>query len=203
MISVGWFHVSNVTVAAGWPLSVLRSNTLLRWLIFRQVTISLLYITIVIICVVKMHHLSATPCQNYLSFGRWPWINNCMSPLSSFVLSRCPIFWQYPITMTHLSTGHNSLYVTIIIIWVVKMPHLIAMPCLNDSFEQVMHMISFQLFILIYKFLCYYMRDILLCKHRFILCAFVIILYTQPFWSINITHILMKMGELNNRDQSS
>ena len=170
MISVGWFHVSNVTVAAGWPLSVLCSNTLLRWLIFRQVTISLLYITIIIICVVKMHHLSVTPCQNYLSFGRWPWINNCMSPLSSFVLSRCLIFWQYPITMTHLSTGHNSLYVTIIIIWVVKMPHLIAMPCLNESFEQVMHMISFQLFILIYNF-CTTIWEIYYCASTDLFCV--------------------------------
>ncbi len=57
-------------------------------------------------CVVKMSHLSATPCQDVPSFGRFiPFVCN------SCVLSRCPIFWQHPVKMSHLSAGSYRLYV--------------------------------------------------------------------------------------------
>ena len=69
-------------------------NTLSRCPIFRQHP-------------VKMSHLSATPCQDVPSFGRFLlFIRNY-----SCVLSRCPIFRQHPVKMSHLSAGSYCLYV--------------------------------------------------------------------------------------------
>ena len=57
-------------------------------------------------CVVKMSHLSATPCQDVPSFGRF-----ILFVRNSCVLSRCPIFRQHPVKMSHLSAGSYHLYV--------------------------------------------------------------------------------------------
>ena len=72
-------------------------------------------------CVVKMSHLSATPCQDVPSFGRF-----ILFVRNSCVLSRCPIFRQHLVKMSHLSAGSYCLYV---IMCVVKMSHLSATPC--------------------------------------------------------------------------
>ena len=57
-------------------------------------------------CVDKMSHLSATPCQDVPSFGRF-----ILFVRNSCVLSRCPIFRQHPLKMSHLSAGSYCLYV--------------------------------------------------------------------------------------------
>ena len=77
-------------------------NTLSRCPIFRQVhTVCPLFM-----CVVKMSHLSATPCQDVPSFGRF-----ILFVCNSCVLSRCLIFRQHPVKMSHLSAGSYCLYV--------------------------------------------------------------------------------------------
>ena len=92
-------------------------NTLSRCPIFRQVhTVCPLFM-----CVVKMFHLSATPCQDVPSFGRF-----ILFVRYSCVLSRCLIFRQHPVKMSHLSAGSYCLYV---FMCVVKMSHLSATPC--------------------------------------------------------------------------
>ena len=67
-------------------------NTLSRCPIFRQVHT----VCTAFMCVVKMSHLSATPCQDVPSFGRF-----ILFVRNSCVLSRCPIFRNFHVVCCH------------------------------------------------------------------------------------------------------